>query len=188
MTDGNRDIKRRIDEVITAVYREKSINPWSKRRAHSEKYEKLFRTKLSEWPLRNQTDFEHGGATAISFLLHPGHVHGVPTRDGLETRINRLGGACYQALLEISHLGPFARVRFTLETFDRETGDLAYDERESPIRTQDYHFLLSLRLLLLEENIEILDRELLEELVPDVQLDVTRLGNVTVYHCLFDEE
>ncbi|HEX9745171.1 MAG TPA: hypothetical protein VGB30_07060 [bacterium] len=170
------------------VYRDRTINPWENGPARAILYESLLRAKLSEWPLRNQTDLLHGGSTAISFLLHPGEHIGVANRDGLENRINRLGGECFWALLEISHLGPYARVRFTKETFNNDSGELGYYEQDNPYRPEDYHFLNTLRLFLEEENIEILQKEILDHPVPDIELDVTRKGNATVYHCLFDEE
>lgn len=187
MTD-NVDVLARIDALITAVYRDRTYSPWEEGPMRAARFEQLFRERLPEWPLRNQTDLVYGGATAISFLLHPGHYIGVPTPDGLEARISRLGGQCYQALLEISHLGPFARIRFTRETFDRPTGELGYDEQDTPFLDEHLEFVYLLKRILLEEGIEVLPREVLDQPVPDVELDVTEVGRATVYHCLFDEE
>jgi hypothetical protein len=152
------------------------------------RFEQLFRERLSEWPVRNQTDLVYGGSTVLAFLLHPGHYIGVPTRDGVETRISRLGGECFQALVELSHLGPYARVRFTRETFDRKTGELGYEEQDDPFREEDREFFDSLLDILALEQIEVLPRDVLDTLVPDLELDVTERGKVTIYHCLFDEE
>ena len=178
----------RIDKLITKVYRERSWVPWNNRHERAAKFERLFRLKLPDWPMRNQTDYKDGGATAISFMLHQGHYIGVPTRDGLETRISRLGGECYQVLLEISHLGPFARVRFTRETFDRESGYLGYSERDTPYRDEDVLFNETLKGILEDEGIRVLGRDILNKVIPDIKLDVTEKGMATIYHCLFDEE
>ena len=143
---------------------------------------------MERWPLLNQTDPVYGSSTAIAFLLHPGHYIGVPTRDGIEVRMRRLGGVCYQSLLEISHLGPFARIRFTRETLETESGIIVYEERETPFRREDREFLNVLKALLEEQKILIVPADILDLPVPDVQLDVTELGEATIYHCLFDEE
>ncbi len=187
MTDQSELIER-IEKLITDVYRDRSVYPWRDIDRRSLGFEEIFRSRLPDWPLRNQTDIVNDGAISIAFLLHPGHYIGVPTRDGIETRINRLGGACYMALVEISHVGPFVRIRFTRETFDRETGTLGYDEQDAPFRDEDRRFLDSMRTLLEESGMEILSREILDRTVPDVELDVTPIGYATVYHCLFDEE
>ena len=92
------------------------------------------------------------------------------------------------ALVEISHLGPFARIRFTRETFDRKTGELGFEQADLPFRDEDHDFLSALMDILFEENIQVLPREILEHPVPDVELDVTPKGDATIYHCLFDEE
>jgi hypothetical protein len=184
----SRELLEEIESLITAVYRDRTTDPWSCSVERSESFERLFRQRIPKWPLRNQTDIEFGGATAIAFLLHPGHYIGVPTRDGLETRISRLGGQCFMALVEISHLGPFARIRFTRETFNRHTGVLGYDEQEYPFRDEDQSFLELIHGLLKELDIIILPREILDQRVPDIELDVTNPGCATVYHCLFDEE
>jgi hypothetical protein len=183
-----RDLQEQIDDLITAVYRTRTVNPWLGARERADQLERLFRERLPEYPLRNQTDAIFGGSTALAFLLHPGYYMGVPTRDGLESLINRLGGACFMALIEISHLGPYARVRFTRETFDRGTGVLDYAEQETPYRDEDMAFLGLLLELLADEGIEVLPKEILDMPVPDVELDVTEPGCATVYHCLFDEE
>jgi hypothetical protein len=184
----NHEILDRIQGLITAVYRERTVYPWDSVRERSMRYEALFRERLREWPLLNQTDPVYGGATALAFLLHPGHYIGVTTRDGVELRIKRLGGQCYQALIEISHIGPFARIRFTRETLDENTGRIIYEEFERPVRVEDSMFLDSVLDILGEENIEVLPEDVLQHPVPDVKLDVTELGCATVYHCLFDEE
>jgi hypothetical protein len=187
LTDSH-ELLEEIESLITAVYRDRTIDPWSCAVERSESFERMFRQWLPKWPLRNQTDIEYGGATAIAFLLHPGHYIGVPTRDGLEARIGRLGGQCFMALVEISHLGPYARIRFTRETFDRHTGMLGYDEQEEPYRDEDESFMELIKRLLQELDISILPREILDQRVPDIELDVTTPGCATVYHCLFDEE
>ncbi len=186
--NNNRDILDRIDALITAVYRERTLNPWNGATMRAARLERLFRDRLPDWPLRNQTDLVYGASTVLAFLLHPGHYIGVPTRDGVEVRLRRLGGECYQALVEISHLGPFARVRFTRETLDYDTGEINYEEQDCTFRDEDKEFLYHLRAILIEESIEILPEEILSQRVPDVELDVTGLGCATIYHCLFDEE
>lgn len=182
------EIRDEILTLIDDVYRKRDTSVWEKSYQRVLSYDSLLEKKLPDWPRQNLTDLEHGGSTAFAFLLHPGHFFGVPTRDGVEARINRLGGECFQALLEISHIGPYARIRFTKETFNRTTKELGFSQQDNPFRTEDYHFLNTLRLILEEENIHILDREILDELIPDLELDVTSRGNVTIYHCLFDEE
>lgn len=182
------ELHKQIDVLITAVYRTRTMNPWDTARMRTSRFHELMRKRLPEWPLRDQTDPVYGSSTALSFLLHPGHYLGVPTRDGLETRISRLGGHCYHALVEISHLGPFARLRFTREWYDRSTGELSYSEQHVPFREEDKIFQKTLLAVLHEEGIEVLPKELLERPVPDVELDVTDVGCATVYHCLFDEE
>ena len=178
----------RIETLITSVYRTRAISPWDEGPMRAARFEQLFRESLSEWPLRNQTDLVYGGSTVLAFLLHPGHYIGIATRDGIETRISRLGGVCFQALLEISHLGPFARLRFTKETLDRENDAINYEENDFPFRAEDTDFHDSLLDILELEGIEIIPREILDIVVPDVELDVTERGSATIYHCLFDEE
>lgn len=187
MTDNNNIIDR-IEDVITSVYRTRTVRPWDDGAGRAERFERMFRERLANWPLRNHTDYKHGGSTVIIFLLHPGHYIGVPTRDGIEILIKKLGGKCYQAILEISHLGSFARIRFTLETLNRSSGKFTYDELNKPIRAKDKDFLKSIMMLLDEECIEVLPDEILQLPVSDVELDVTNPGKATVYHCLFDEE
>ena len=182
------DLLDQIQDLITAVYRERTYSPWDEGPMRAARFEQLFRERLPEWPIRNQTDLVYGGSTVLAFMLHPGHYIGVSSPDGLEVRIRRLGGECFHALLEISHLGPYARLRFTRETFDRATGQLGYEEQEAPYRESDREFLDLLKEIVIEESIEILPREILEHPVPDVELDVTKRGCATVYHCLFDEE
>jgi len=182
-----RELLERIDDLITAVYRDRSVKPWESGRSLAAQFEKLFRDRLPKWPLRNQTDLVYGNSTALAFLLHPGHYIGVATRDGIEVRIRRLGGQCFQALVEISHLGPFARIRFTRESLDEDTGGIAYEEQETPFRDEDAEFLYLVKTVLAEEGIEVLPRDILDTPVPDVQLDITELGSATVYHCLFEE-
>lgn len=186
--ENNQELLEIIETVIQSVYRDRTVNPWEAGRIRSARFEMLFRNRMEKWPLLNQTDLIYGGSTALAFLLHPGHYIGVPTRDGIEVRIRRLGGECFQALLEISHLGPFARIRFTRETMDEESGVLLYEEREAPFREEDYEFLDELKAVLKEEEIQIVPGDILERSVPDVELDVTDVGNATIYHCLFDEE
>ena len=187
MTDINRVFKE-IDDLITAVYRARIFDPWEEGPMRAARFEQIFRERLSDFPIRNQTDIVYGGSTVLAFLLHPGHYLGNPTRDGVEVRINRLGGECFMALVEISHLGPFARIRFTRETFDRNTGDLGFEQADLPFRDEDHDFLSALMDILIEENIQALSREILDQTVPDVELDVTAKGDATIYHCLFDEE
>ncbi len=184
----NSEILERIEALIRAVYKDRTVDPWHVARDRARFFEALFRKRLPTWPIRNQTDPMYGGSTAIAFLLHPGRYIGVPTRDGVEVRIRQLGGECFQALLEISHLGPYARVRFTKESIDPGTSRIVYDEQDEPFREDDNGFLASLKRILEDEGIEILSREILDHRVPDVQLDVTEAGSATVYHCLFDEE
>ena len=181
------DLEERIRSAIARVYRVGTFDPWKDAYSRSVRFEELFRTTLPDWPLRNQTDLSCSGATILAFLLHPGHYIGVPTRDGLEARISRLGGECFMALLEISHLGPFACLRFIRETFDRSTGELGYEEQDVPFREEDYGFLHSLQAVLEEEKIEIVPRSILEKPVEGVRLNVTEPEDVTIYHCLFDE-
>jgi hypothetical protein len=188
MLTSKTELIDRINDLITAVYRTRSVDPWIGGSERAANFESVFRERLPEWPLRNQSDLKFGGATVLAFLLHPGQHLGVSTRDGLETRINRLGGQCFMALLEISHLGPFARIRFTKESYDRAADRLDYEEQDRPFRDEDYRFLDLLSHVLEQEGIENLPREILELPVPDVQLDVTDIGCATVYHCLFDEE
>jgi hypothetical protein len=182
------EIKRLIETSITAVYRERSVYPWSNTSQSSREIEDFFRQNIPDLPQRNQTDVEHGSATSIAFLLHSEHHIGMSTQDGLIARINRLGGECYMSLVEISNLGPFARIRFTKETFDKNTGALGYDESDLPFRVEDELFHQRLEKLLVDRGIFILSREILGQPVPDVELDVTPLGSATVYHCLFEEE
>lgn len=170
------------------MYRKRTFRPWDDGVGRAERFERMFRERLATWPFRNHTDFKHGTSTVIIFLLHPGHYIGVPTRDGIEILIKKLGGMCYQAIVEISHLGPFGRIRFTRETLSRSTGKFTYDELNKPIRVKDKDFLKSIMLLLDEERIEVLPDEILQLPVSDVELDVTNPGKATVYHCLFDEE
>jgi len=184
----NQDLLEKIEEVIQLVYRDRAINPWDTGSMRSAHFETLFRNRMQKWPLLNQSDPVHGSSTALAFLLHPGHYIGVPTRDGIEVRMRRLGGVCFQSLLEISHLGPFARIRFTRETLDTESGVIVYEERETPFRREDREFLSELKEVLKEQEIEIVPTEILDMPVPDIQLDVTELGDATIYHCLFDEE
>lgn len=181
-------IPDRINDLITAVYRMHTLDPWKLGRERSEYFENVFRKRMSGWPIRNQTDPEYGHATTIAFLLHPGYHMGIATRDGLEVLLNRLGGQCFMSLLEISHVGPFARVRFTLETLNGTDRRLTYAESESPFREKDNEFFEILKRVLEEEEIEILPLELLECPVPDVRLMITEAGCATIYHCLFDEE
>ncbi len=184
----NSEIIEQIEELITAVYRKRTVNPWKDGLTRSTRYENLFRERLPDWPLLNQTDKVHGGSTVIAFLLHPGHYIGVTTRDGIEIRLKRLGGECYQALLEISHIGPFARIRFTRETLDDDTKGITYEEYSVPCREEDEVFLAVLLIKLDLEGIIILPDEILHKPVSDIELDVTDVGCATIYHCLFDEE
>ena len=184
----NQDLLEKIEYIIQSVYRDRAVNPWESGRKRSAHFETLFRNRLQKWPLLNQSDHVHGSSTALAFLLHPGHYIGIPTRDGIEVRMRRLGGVCFQSLLEISHLGPFARVRFTRETLETESGVIVYEERETPFRREDREFLVELKEVLEEQEIEIVPVEILDLPVPDIRLDVTEPGDVTVYHCLFDEE
>jgi len=185
---ADNEILNELDCLITSVYRQRKIDPWKDGPYRAVHYDRLFRSKLSNWPFRNQTDLIYGSSTEIAFLLHPGYYIGVPTRDGLEVLIGRLGGQCYNALVEISHIGPYARIRFTRDSIDKETGRLVYEERDKPFRVEDIEFISSLRIVLSEEKIRILPVEILERIVPDVELDVTCRGSVTFYHCLFAEE
>jgi hypothetical protein len=184
----NSEILEKIEELITAVYRDRTVNPWNNGPKRSIRFEYLFRERLPDWPLLNQTDKVHGGSTVLAFLLHPGHYIGVPTRDGVEVRLKRLGGECYQALLEISHIGPFARIRFTRETLDDESNGIAYEEHSAPYREDDDVFLADLINKLDLEGIIILTDEILHRPVSDIELDVTDVGCANIYHCLFDEE
>jgi len=184
----NNRIFEDIDDLITAVYRSRILNPWEEGPERSAAYENLFREKFSDWPIRNQTDLVHGSATVIAFLLHPGHYIGVTSSDGFKLLIKRLGGMCYHALLEISHIGPYARIRFTRETIEDGTNGINYSEQNVPYRTEDWDFHLSLVDFLGDEGIEVLNDDVLSLPVPDVELDVTGIGEATVYHCLFDEE
>lgn len=188
MTRNHTELLERISRIINDVYRKRIVYPWVGGVERAIKFDTLFREKLQSWPQRNQTDYVHGSATAISFLLHKGQNFGVPTRDGLEARINRLGGECYQALVEISHLGPFARIRFTRETYNRSIRELGYSEQDLPYREEDSHFYELLSSVLADEGIDILEKNVLDMPVPNLRLDVTGIGDVTIYHCLFDEE
>jgi hypothetical protein len=187
MPDRSETIER-IEDLITAVYRNRTVNPWDDGPTRSIELVSMFRDQFPDWPFFNHTDLVHGASTVLAFLLHPGAYIGVPTRDGVEVRIKRLGGECYQALVEISHLGPYARVRFTHETLDTETGSINYSELPDPFREEDNIFLSQLEGFLSDRGIEILPEEILHRPVPDIQLDVTERGDVTIYHCLFDEE
>jgi len=182
------EILVQIEELLTAVYRKRNVNPWNEGVSRSIRFENLFREYLPDWPLLNQTDKLHGGSTVLAFLLHPGHYIGVPTKDGIEVRIKRLGGECYQALLEISHIGPYSRIRFTRETLDDETDRISYEEQSLPYRDEDAVFYRNISKILEKENILILPDEILHRHVPDIELDVTDAGCATIYHCLFDEE
>lgn len=186
--DNHHEKLDKIQEIITAVYRRRVFNPWDDGPKRARRYESLFRLCLPRYPVLNQTDMVYGSATNLAFLLHPGHYIGVTTRDGIELRIRRLGGHCFQALLEISHLGPFARLRFTRESLENSDSRIIYEELDSPFRKQDYEFLETLIDVLDKEGIELLPSEVLYHPVPDVDLDVTRSGCATIYHCLFDEE
>jgi len=186
--DNHHEKLDKIQEIITAVYRRRIFNPWGDGPERARRYESLFRLCLSRYPVLNQTDMVYGSATNLAFLLHPGHYIGVTTRDGIELRIRRLGGRCFQALLEISHLGPFARLRFTRETLEYGGNRIVYEELDTPFREQDYEFLEALIDTLDKEDIELLSTEILKHPVSDVDLDVTRSGCATIYHCLFDEE
>lgn len=185
---SSRDITEKIEDLITAVYRERSFDPWTRSAQRSLYFENIFRSRLKNWPVRNQTDLVYGSSTTLAFLLHPGHYMGVTTRDGIENLIRRLGGECYMALIEISHMGPYARIRFTREKLDENTGTIDYYENESPFRDSDFRFIEDLTDVLDEEGIEILPLEILNRSVPDIQLDVTNRGCATIYHCLFNEE
>lgn len=182
------DIIERIEDVITDVYRTRTVKPWDDGTERAYYFEMQFRERLSNWPLRNLTDLVFGGSTVLIFLMHPGHYFGVPTKDGIEILIKRLGGECYQVLVEISHLGPFARIRFTRETKDPLNGKFTYEESIEAFRLKDNDFYFALLNILKTDGIEVLSEEILEIPVPDVELDVTGPGQATIYHCLFDEE
>ena len=182
------DIIADIDDLITSVYRTRTFSPWDTGPERAFIFEMQFREKLANWPVRNLTDFAHGSSTILIFLLHPGHYFGVPTRDGIEILIKRLGGECFQTLVEISHLGPYARIRFTRETIDPSIGKIMYEDQCEPFRAMDRDFIRALHKFLNNEGIEILSEEILSIPVPDVQLDVTKAGQAKIYHCLFDEE
>jgi hypothetical protein len=177
-----------IDDLITAVYRNRTVRPWENGPERAFNFEMQCREGLSNWPVRNLTDFAHGSSTILIFLLHPGHYFGVATKDGIEILIKRLGGECFQALVEISHLGPYARVRFTRETIDPLTGKFTYEEQSDPYRAMDRDFIKVLHRFMGTKGIEILNDEILAIPVHDVELDVTNTGQITIYHCLFDEE
>ncbi|MCX6645613.1 MAG: hypothetical protein NTY09_04550 [bacterium] len=187
MPDQNNIIDR-IDALITAVYRNRTLRPWDAGPDRAFNFEMQCREELSNWPVRNLTDFVHGSSTILIFLLHPGHYFGVATKDGIEILIKRLGGECFQALVEISHLGPYARVRFTRETFDPITGKFTYEDQSDPYRAMDRDFIKALHRFMGTKGIEILNDEILAIPVHDVDLDVTKTGYVKIYHCLFDEE
>ena len=186
--NNRNEIVDEIERLITSVYRRRIRDPWKNGPERAVYYDCLFRETLSEWPFRNQTDLIYGSSTVIAFLLHPGYYIGVPTRDGLEVLIRRLGGQCYHSLVEISHLGPYARVRFTRDSIDGETGRLIYEEQDKPFRVEDLDFISSLRNILTEEGIIILRPEILQRVIADVELSVTVPGSATIYHCLFAEE
>ncbi len=188
MCQQNNDIIVTIEKLIHNVYRARSVDPWQNAETMDNHYDNLFRSNLSGWPFRKLTDLEHGSSSVMAFLLHPGHYIGVPTRDGMEVLIRQLGGKCYHAIVEISHIGPFARIRFTREVIDSLTGRIIYDEKEIPWRVEDTEFTSTLRGLLSVEGIDILPQEILTRTVPNLELNVTREGKVTIYHCLFDEE
>jgi hypothetical protein len=183
-----KDIIENIDSLITAVYRNRTVRPWESGPERAFNFEMACRETLSNWPVRNLTDVVHGSSTILIFLLHPGHYFGVATRDGIEILIKRLGGECYQAIVEISHLGPYARVRFTRETLDPVTAKFTYEEQSDPFRAMDKDFIRSLQRFFAAAGIEILNEEILALPVHDVELDVTKFGHATIYHCLFDEE
>jgi hypothetical protein len=140
---------------------------------------------LNGYAIENRTDWNYDSCFSFLVLLHPGVLYNVRDKTSAVELVQKLGGTTYFLTLQISALGPYYAYRFCQRIYSHLSRALIDQVREFPFSTDQEEILKKVTGYCERKGFKRLSRQFLDQIVPDIELDLAEAGEVTIYNCLF---